>query len=152
MTVKRVLAAVDGSNYGWKALDLAITYAQALESELLVVHVIPGDEIPRQLAEFAGADRIEEKETEFAWRRVSMLDEKIMTEAKRLLEEKHVEHSRVLVRKGDPAEHIVYEAHQNHVQMIFIGHRGLSTAEHMLMGSVAQKVANLARCTCVIVK
>ena len=150
--MKRVLAAVDGSNYGWKALDLAITYAQALDSELLVVHVVPGDEIPRHLAEFAGADRIDEKETEFAWRRISMLDEKIAAEAKRVLKEKSVEPSKILIRKGDPAEHIVYEAHQNHVQMIFIGHRGLSTAEHMLMGSVAQKVANLARCTCVIVK
>lgn len=150
--MKRVLAAVDGSNYGWKALDLAITYAEALDSELLVVHVIPGDEIPEHLVEFAGAHDIGAEETEYAWRKTTMLDEKIVAEAKRLLSDRHVKTSKVLVRKGDPAEHIVYEAHQNHVQMIFIGHRGLSTAEHMLMGNVAQKVANLARCTCVIVK
>ena len=61
--MKRILAAVDGSNYGWKALDLAITYARALGSELLVVHVVPGEEIPKHLRQkinlvFAG--RIEQ--------------------------------------------------------------------------------------------
>ena len=150
--MKRILVGVDGSHYGWKALDLAITYAQALDAELLVVHVIPSEAIPDQLMHFADVKDVSEDDTGFAWRKVSMLDEKIVAEANRILNDKAVTKFKVLVFKGDPAEHIVYAANENHVQMIFIGNRGLSTAEHMLMGSVAHKVANLSRCTCVIVK
>ncbi len=150
--MKRILVGVDGSHYAWKALDLAITYAKALDAELLVVHVIPSEDIPGHLMDFAGVNNVSEDDTGYAWRKMSMLDEKIISECKRILNDKAVTKSRVLVLKGDPAEHIVYAANENHVQMIFIGNRGLSTAEHMLMGSVAHKVANLSRCTCVIVK
>ena len=150
--MKRILVGVDGSNYGWKALDLAITYAKALDAELLVVHVIPSEAIPEQLLDFANVKDVSEGDTEIAWRKTSMLDEKIVAEAKRILNDKAMTKSDVLVFKGDPAENIVFAANEHHVQMIFIGNRGLSTAEHMLMGSVAHKVANLCRCTCVIVK
>ncbi len=39
-----------------------------------------------------------------------------------------------------------------HVDMIFLGSRGLGDAQSLLMGSVSHKVAHLAECTCVSVK
>jgi nucleotide-binding universal stress UspA family protein len=43
-------------------------------------------------------------------------------------------------------------ARDRHVDMIFLGSRGLGDAKGLLMGSVSHKVAHLAECTCVSVK
>ena len=56
------------------------------------------------------------------------------------------------VLMGDPAEKIVEYAKANGIDMIVIGNRGLGAVKMLFMGSVSNKVCNLAECTCVTVK
>jgi nucleotide-binding universal stress UspA family protein len=57
-----------------------------------------------------------------------------------------------LLEDGDPADTILRLAKGLHVDMIFLGSRGLGNVKGLLMGSVSHKVAHLAECTCVSVK
>ncbi len=150
--MKRLLVGIDGSSHAWAALDLAVIYAKALDAELLGVHVVPGKsaaELSGQVAEIVSGGNDDESGT---WRDTAQFDDKIVTQTKRILEDGGVTAFKILIFVGDPAERIVYAANDHHVQLIFIGHRGLDAVEHSPMGSVANKVANMARCTCVIVK
>jgi nucleotide-binding universal stress UspA family protein len=38
------------------------------------------------------------------------------------------------------------------IDMIFVGDRGLGALHHLVIGSVAHKIVNLSKCTCVIVR
>jgi nucleotide-binding universal stress UspA family protein len=53
---------------------------------------------------------------------------------------------------GKPAEQILELAGNEEVDMIVMGSRGLSDAKALFLGSVSNKVANHAACTCVTVK
>ena len=56
------------------------------------------------------------------------------------------------VAEGNVAKEIVDVAMDTEADMIFLGSRGLSDVQGLLLGSVAHKVLHLAPCTCVLVK
>ena len=150
--MKRFLVAVDGSKYSWRALDEAIAYSKAVGAEILVLHVVPVEHIPKELKVFAEIEEVAPGDVEFAWRKKAMLENKIIMEVERRLRDEGVQSSRTLVHEGDPAESILAVASEHHVDMIFVGDRGLGALQHLLMGSVAHKVVNLSKCTCVVAK
>jgi len=57
-----------------------------------------------------------------------------------------------MVLEGDPAGRIVEAARKRGADLIVIGSRGLGDLQGMLLGSVSHKVAQLAPCTCIIVR
>ena len=50
---KTFLVAVDGSLQGLKAMELAITLAKASDAELVLVHVVPIEPVPKELERWA---------------------------------------------------------------------------------------------------
>ena len=56
------------------------------------------------------------------------------------------------VKTGQPARVIVKTAQAGGFDAIVIGGRGHGDPEGLLLGSVSHKVANLAKCTVIIVK
>jgi nucleotide-binding universal stress UspA family protein len=58
----------------------------------------------------------------------------------------------VRVRAGVPAEEIVAEARDSGADLIVVGHRGLNPLQHLLLGSVSERVLRLARCPVVVVR
>ena len=66
--------------------------------------------------------------------------------------EKGISHLKSAVQIGEPADKIIEYANANGIDMIVMGSRGLGPIRLLLMGSVSNKVCNLANCTCVTVK
>jgi len=69
--MRRILAAIDGSEHGWKALDLAADMAKQHGAQLIVLHVVPFEPMSEALRAFAAAEHIplDEEEARFRYAR-----------------------------------------------------------------------------------
>ncbi len=176
--MQRILVAVDGSEHSEKALDLASDIAAKYGAELVLLHVLsdkPLSEAERHMAEVeyldeivAGLDtgpvleargdprvvaqRVLQHYGDVARRFREAMANRLMNQARSRAREKGVRAIQTLLEDGDPANTILRLAKGLHVDMIFIGSRGLGDAKGLLLGSVSHKVAHLAECTCVAVK
>jgi nucleotide-binding universal stress UspA family protein len=149
---KKILTAVDGSEHGWKALDLAIDIARQHGAQLVVLHVVPYEPMPEALRAFAEAEHIPLAEEEGRYHYARSLGDQLTRAAEARARGKQL--SDVIGRtvEGNPADQILAEAASEGVDMIVMGSRGLSDARALFLGSVSHKVANHAACTCVTVK
>lgn len=59
---------------------------------------------------------------------------------------------RPLVREGKPAHEIVEAAHEAGAEVIVIGSHGRSRLDHLLLGSVTERVLRRARCHVFVVR
>ena len=150
--MKHVLVAIDGSVHAWKALDQAAEYAKQTHAHLTVMHVVPVEEAPKELQEFADVENVDPGDVIFRWRKNTMLGDKLMAEAERRLSRKGIQQFTKHVVEGDATEAILTTARTHDIDAIFIGHRGLGALQSLLLGSVAHKVVQFAPCSCVIVK
>ena len=55
---KKFLVAVDGSDHGWKALDLATDLAAVSDAELIILHVVSYEPMPEGLQQYAKIEGI----------------------------------------------------------------------------------------------
>ncbi|RMD88501.1 MAG: universal stress protein [Alphaproteobacteria bacterium] len=173
----RILVAVDGSDPSWRAVDLAGELAGALDAHLTVCHIHMHG---RPLAELERMARIEHliddvtaglsdlppvprtatvtELMEAARGRVA--EEIVITRIGDILVEQAAERAREKGAKdvdrwtgeGDYADGILEAAEKTGSDMIVIGKRGLGRLRQMLLGSVSNKVVQLAPCTVVTVK
>jgi nucleotide-binding universal stress UspA family protein len=174
--MERILVALDGSDHSEKALDLASDIAAKYGAELLLLHVMPDrplTDAERNMAEveyldelvsgldatgIGGGDprqrvqRTLRHYSEVAHRFREAMGDRLMSRARARAKEKGVRAIQALLEDGDPASTLLQRARDRHVDMIFLGSRGLGDAKGLLMGSVSHKVAHLAECTCVSVK
>jgi len=130
------LVAFDGSESSRKALDQAAGLLKESD-ELLVVMVVP----VAAIAEFA------EVAPDISTARALGLVNSAVAE----LKERGVR-ALGLVRQGDIAEEILKIAADMPVDIIVIGHRGLSKVGRFALGSVADKVARYATRPVLIVR
>ena len=149
---KKFLVAVDGSTHAWKALDLATDLAIVADAELVILHVVPYEEVPDALLEFARVERVpgEEMGARHHYRRA--IGDKIISEAETRVRKKGLARITTEVVEGNPADEIVEFAKSQGADMVFFGSRGLGDVKSLLMGSVSHKVLHLSPCTCVAVK
>ena len=56
------------------------------------------------------------------------------------------------VEEGDPAERILRHAEIDKANLIVMGSRGIGSLRGLLVGSVSQKVSQLAPCSCITVR
>lgn len=149
---KKFLVGVDGSEHGWKALDVAAELAKASEAELLVVHVVPPESLPRGLQQFAKVEGMPVEEVSARYRFERSIGDGITNEAEARARKRGLTRIATRVVEGNPADQIVEQARSDGVDMLFLGSRGLGDVKGLLMGSVSHKVMHLAPCTCVAVK
>lgn len=149
---KKFLVAVDGSDHGWKALDLATDLSKASEAELLIVHVVPREPTPQGLQQLADVEGISVEESSARYHYDLSLGDAITNEAASRAREKGLSKIETRVAEGSPAHEIVTMAEQAGAEMLFIGSRGISDLKGLFLGSVSHKVMHLAPCTCVSVK
>jgi nucleotide-binding universal stress UspA family protein len=176
--IKRVLAAVDGSEHASRAMDLGCAMASRFGAELIAVHVVPDKPLSgaeRQMAEvefaaevardfdptrFADArgdirlmsQRLTEQAAETARRFRVALGERLMEQAKAQALQHAVPSVRTVLREGDPAAAILNAAREEKADIIVMGRRGLGDLAGLLLGSVSHKVTYLAGCACLTVK
>jgi nucleotide-binding universal stress UspA family protein len=131
---KRIIAAVDGSEHSYRALQYAKGLAERFGADLYLVHVFP------QTSDLLGYDEYEK----LVARRASAGQE-ILQEARQKLGETSVAvHEELL--EGPEAEAILAVAETRQVDLIVMGTRGLSTLQGLLLGSVSHKVIRHAKC------
>lgn len=149
---EKFLIAVDGSQHGWKALDLAAKLGKLSSAELVVVHVIPFEAIPGDLSEYARAEGIQIEEGRARIHANRTLGDRIVNDAVDRARASGVAQVETRVVEGNPAVEIVALAEAESAGMIFLGTRGRSDLSGLLLGSVSHKVMHLAPCTCVAVR
>jgi len=138
-----VLAAIDGSEGAWRALDVAIAMTKATSGALAVITVgvaLTGPEV----AEFRRAEGHETDAEEF-------FAERLLVEARERADRVVGKPATTLLRWGDPAEAIINTIVEKKFDAIVVGRRGRGRLSGLLLGSVSQKLASLAPCIVVIV-
>lgn len=175
--MERIMVALDGSDHSEKALDLASDIAAKSGAELILLHVMsdkPLTDAERHMAEVeyldelassldatgvdSGGDpqtraqRVLQHYADVAHRFRELIGQRLMSQSRARARERGVRSVQTLLEDGDPAGTILRLAKGLHVDMLFLGSRGLGDAKGLLMGSVSHKVGHLAECTCVSVK
>lgn len=150
--MRRILVAIDGSEAASKALDLAADLATARGASVLVLHVVPREPVPPELEAFARAEGIPIEEEVGRWSEARRLGDALTREAAERLRAKGVGEVETLVEEGTPARAVVEVARGRAVDAIVVGSRGRGGLLGALLGSVAQRVAQEAPCTCIIVR
>jgi nucleotide-binding universal stress UspA family protein len=175
--MERIMVALDGSEHSDKALDLASDIAAQSGAELVLLHVIsdkPLSDAERHMAEVefpdeivagldatgidAGGDpqtraqRMLQRYADVARGFREAMGQRLISRSRTRARDRGVRSVQTVLEDGDPASTIIRLAKGLHVDMLFLGSRGLGGAKSLLMGSVSHKVAHLAECTCVSVK
>ena len=140
MMYKKILVPTDGSDFARKAQEHALFLAKASGAEIVAVSVtennfingLPLDDEVYQLNQVL-KERSEENLEEFD--KLNVDDLKIT----------HV------IREGSPAKVILEVAKDENVDLIVMGSSGKSGFDRFIMGSVADKVVNSAKCAVLVV-
>ncbi len=140
MMYKRILVPTDGSEFAKKAQKHALFLAKVSGAEIIAVSVtennfvngLPLDDEVYQLNQIL-KERSEENLKEFD--ELNVDDLKIT----------HV------IREGSPAKVILEVAGEEDVDLIVMGSSGKSGFDRFIMGSVADKVVNSAKCAVLVV-
>jgi nucleotide-binding universal stress UspA family protein len=131
---KRIIAAVDGSEHSYRALQYAKGLAECFGADLYLVHVFP------QTSDLLGYDEYEK----LVARRESAGQEVLQEARQKLGDTSFTVHEELL--EGPEAEAILAVAETQQVDLIVMGTRGLSTLQGLLLGSVSHKVIRHANC------
>ena len=138
--MKRMLVAVDGSEFGLAAVKAAAKLAKERGiASVTLINVIPTVYDSCSGATLAGAP----PEDIEAW--------EIFEKPKEILKDAGVK-ATLLLQEGDPAEEIIRTAQEEGFDLIVVGHRGLSPVKAFLVGSVSNRVVSHAPCSVLVVR
>lgn len=151
LTIRRILVAVDGSAPSIDASAQAIDMAKKLRAELIVLYVISPDTRYHYLE-----DTLTPKLPK-ALKDVLMIamqtGENHVEKIKQMARKNNVKvKTDVIVGISSVVKEIVDYAHNNKIDMIVVGSRGLSGFKKMLLGSVASGVVTYADCLVLVAK
>jgi universal stress protein A len=137
--VKKMLAPIDFSKYSMDALNGAAEVARDIGAELHVLHVVAPH---RSL--------FEQESSELA--RETAMVEQTEEELDRIKKDVLGNSDKVVtaVVTGPPVLKIAEYARANNIDLIMMATHGHTGAEHLVIGSVAEKVARMAPCSVLI--
>lgn len=142
LTLKRILCPIDFSESSRRALHFAKVLSSWYEAPLTVLHVcvdLPVYEVASPFGHTAAATAVLERQ-QLADRRIAV---------RRFVGDETVA---VIVREGaDARGEILKEAAACGASLIVMGTHGRSGLEHMLLGSIAEKVLRKAPCPILVV-
>ncbi len=143
-----ILVAIDFSADSEAALLWACNYTKCAKASLIVLHIV------HDPADAPGFYRSEENN----WAEpMAAVANKMAEDFMKTMHEKHpslapLQEARVEFVQGLPPGRIVEFAEKEHAQIIVMGSCGRSGLTHILLGSVAERVAQLSKVPVVIVK
>ena len=139
VVVKKILAAIDRSKYKEKIIAYAISLGKAWGAEVTAIHVIdPGRGVP------GGRIKEKEKQREEEAERPA---EDLLSEAELQAKKEGINLRKEIVEESDTVEKAIIDyAKKNNIDVILIGTSGMSAAEEVFLGSVANNVIHHAHC------
>jgi nucleotide-binding universal stress UspA family protein len=135
----KILAALDNSDYAFKALRKAVDMAKKENSELTIYSVYT------DILETEGIS-LDLRET------LAKQAENIVSKGKVIAEKAEVSVKTVTESGYSPADNIVSYAERNDIEMIVMGHKSRTGLERLLVGSVAVKVVTYAPCSVLVIR
>jgi nucleotide-binding universal stress UspA family protein len=148
--IKSILYATDLSDNARHAFGYAAALANQFQARITILHVLEdlNPSAQSQLLAFLGEERWQElvshKEKEF----LALINAKINAFCAEM-EKQHGQCpqlvDQILVRRGNPEEEILREAHQGSYDVVVMGTHGYGTFAEALMGSVARRVVRRCR-------
>jgi nucleotide-binding universal stress UspA family protein len=149
MTIRRILVPLDFSMPSQAALDLAATLAKATGASIDVLHVWhPPTLMPTGLLAIAPGREGPPIALEDLARERAQVG---LEDARATLKHQQIE-SRVHLGVGEPSHEILSLVESQHFDLIVMGTRGKSGLQHLLLGSVAEKVVRHATCPVITVR
>lgn len=139
INIKRILAAVDFSETSDKAFDYAVSLARVFEAEVVALHVVHD---PIVYAPTTGQEWRDEFERTIKEKLDALLNRHTC---------EGVEVTAVIKQGGAWLEIIEYAKSEN-CDMIVLGTHGHGPVQHMLMGSVAEKIVRKAKHPVLVVR
>jgi nucleotide-binding universal stress UspA family protein len=143
MTAQRFLVPVDFSEYANQALEYAISLASKLDARLTLLHVI-------QSLPLGGVDM----GVTLPYTYMHDLEAEITSGMEAYLEQVTAAglEGEIAVVHGVPFQEIIETAKTQQVDLIVMGTHGRTGLQHVLLGSVAEKVVRLAPCPVLVVR
>ena len=144
-----ILVPVDFSPYSEAALLFAADLAECVDKTLLVLHVVhdPG-EMPGYYNRAVKKKQLQRIEDAAA----DMLDVFLGEVRKRHSKCKPLNESQSMLVKGLPRNRILEVADRKKASMIVMGSKGETGLKHLVLGSVAERVVQLASVPVTVVK
>lgn len=138
MKLQHILVPLDFSSDAEQALDYAVTFAQQFQARLTLLHVIyiPATAEVNLSAYFAQMENGAQQRMETYQKR---------------LEDAGLAAKTIIIR-GNPYHGIVEMAQDKQVDLIIIGTHGHTGFQHLLLGSVAERVVRLAPCPVMVTR
>jgi len=135
---KRILVAIDFTDFSRRALEVATSLLSEKDS-LTLVHVVASPIHPSFYA--GGITDLFEVDPELPSRIKNSLEEWLGDRP-----------GEIIVTEGSAADEILAAAKKTQAELIVIGRRGLSAAEHILMGSVSERIVRTSKVPVLTVK
>lgn len=143
MSPKHILVPIDNSLFSLAALQYAEEVAKMLNAQITVLHVI-------DRAEQAASSLDEKSRVEIEQAAMTRMRGQI---SNLLIEYNLVPQSlKIEVRFGHPVREILRSAEETRAELIIMSTHGRTGLQHVLIGSVAEKVVRLALCPVLTVK
>lgn len=143
---KKFILATDGSEGALRALDFAVALAAAFDAELQLVTVTADMGLSHdELSDFSRTENLSLAEV------LDAQAQQVLERSKSRAAELGAGRLRTEAATGDPAEMILEIAAREGADGIIVGKRGWGPLRGMLLGSVSQKLASLARCPVIVV-
>ncbi len=136
---RKILVGYDGSQQSEKAIDVALSLAQCIDSHVLVFAVARPPEPLTSVEVDAVLDDAREHYEE-GFKRV------------RERAQSHEIEVETAIAVGHPAEQIIHKAAVEHADLIILGRRGMSLFEKWLLGSISERVLRYAHCPVMVVR
>jgi len=140
--IKKILVALDGSEYADHALDFALDLAEKYSAQVSLLTVIPPVLTPSYSID---------KVTNYSKQVENSFSAVLSKAVEKVKKEKPALKVSTKLEKGDPAEMIIETAKREDFDLIVMGRHGLGRSKAIL-GSVSFKVVNRATCSVWTVK
>ena len=137
--LKRVLVAIDGSDYSWRALEYACALVKMSGGSLVIMTVAPKNAPVPVL--FADGDCL-----------TAQIGDEVLDAARSVMRGQQISCSYLLERGGNIVEHILRAEKTEDCDAIVIGSRGFGKLEGLLRNSVSQAILESADVPVIIVK
>lgn len=137
-----ILVPIDGSVASARALARGTALAEAFSAKLTIVYIVDLNAHMSAFEQVSGGGYIPEE--------IKQKGYSVLNEAERSLPQGIKADLRLEI--GNPARRILSIAENEHIDLIVMGSRGLSSAKQILLGSVSHNVLVRAACPVMIVR
>lgn len=140
----KILVATDGSKNALRAVKYAAKLVDALKSSSVITLISVHDDVALRHAErFVGKKAVADY--------LRDLSETDLAESRKALDKAGASHD-MIIRTGNIGAEIAAAAQEGKFDLIILGSKGRSALKDLLMGSVAQRVMEMAKTPVLMVK